>query len=354
MTLRGRIWARCIACLIALRAGDVEAQAARPVRTELQWEREKGADACIEGDALQRLVDEQLGYESWVESGADLMVEGRVAPRDGQTGFEANVDFRDRDGTHRGHRQVSVSSDDCHAMDEALALVIAMTLRAQPMIPLVAPPQPEPAPEPLPPEPEPEPPPSEPEQTPPPTAKARLTKARGARLFRQPHLAVSALGSYGFMPATAVGAQLLLGIRPVDWLALRVTGNLLPHGKQPTNLGDVSFVGGYAEVLACPGLLRGRVRLELCGGILGGGLHAHGEGFSVDNRSETMPLGGATASGVVSVELGARLFLVGSIGAQLPFTRDRFAVRAPDDSVVQVHRLSVVLGVAQLGLGVQL
>src|SRR5262245_53736913 len=78
--VRGSRGAMRLGMLALTFCGSVHAQSSsRPVEPyRLSWTRERGAESCISGAALARLLDQVVG--SAAASGATTLLEGRVSP----------------------------------------------------------------------------------------------------------------------------------------------------------------------------------------------------------------------------------------------------------------------------------
>jgi hypothetical protein len=95
----------------------------------LNWVRMQGADDCIAAVELADRVEARLGRRVFTRvNDAVLVIEGRVGPAaDG--GFSAVLRVSDPDGTLYGVRELNSPNPDCRALDEVVALIIAITIR---------------------------------------------------------------------------------------------------------------------------------------------------------------------------------------------------------------------------------
>lgn len=94
----------------------------------LSWVREQGAESCITAIELATRVEALLGRLIFVSaSEAELVVEGYVRPSE-PAGFIARLVVSDGSGKVLGSRELATPQPDCRTLDEALALVIAVTL----------------------------------------------------------------------------------------------------------------------------------------------------------------------------------------------------------------------------------
>lgn len=122
-----RAWARC--CLVLGLCGVPTLVAARaPILPGLSWVRLEGAETCISTIALAQRIEDKLGRPVFVPtSAAELTIEGHVAPRPGG-GFVSQLSVVAPDGRVLGTRQLESPGVDCAELDDALILVIAVTL----------------------------------------------------------------------------------------------------------------------------------------------------------------------------------------------------------------------------------
>jgi hypothetical protein len=104
---------------------------ARGPAPALSWVRGEGAESCITSVELAKKVESVLGGPVFVSaSEAELVIEGYVNPKKGG-GFEARLMVIDASGRWLGSRDLSIGLLDCSALDEALALVIAVTINPE-------------------------------------------------------------------------------------------------------------------------------------------------------------------------------------------------------------------------------
>jgi hypothetical protein len=93
------------------------------------WVRLPGAESCIAQADLAARIEARMRRAVFVRpADALLLVEGRIGPvTDG--GFEAVIAVGDPAGQLFGERVLPLASSDCRALDDMVALVIAVTLR---------------------------------------------------------------------------------------------------------------------------------------------------------------------------------------------------------------------------------
>ena len=289
--------------------------------------------------------------------------------------FRAEVELRDRQGSVLGRREVEVRGDVCGGLDEALVLVLALAIDTQLAVletqatpPLEPPPVTSATPE----EPEPEPAPAPVASVPGPKVDAAPEPTQsassppkfqsGAKLVRMKGAGsafglVLALGNgfaVGLMPATAWDVNFTLGWRTPGDFGIELSGAFFPFGKVPTSEGQLDFRAGLAELRGCAPLLRGPILIDGCVGLWNGVMRARASGFSVENTSRTGPLSGATMQTRVAWDFYGKLFVRAAAGLGVPFVRDRFTVKSNEGTSVTLHRLSPVIALLGLELGLQL
>lgn len=114
---------------VILVLGCVATTAAQERSPALSWVRDAGAEGCIALPELATRVEQRLGAPTFVSpSGAMLHVEGRISPRRGKPGFDVSLTSSDAQGRVLGRRSLQGDDPSCRALDEALVLVIALTV----------------------------------------------------------------------------------------------------------------------------------------------------------------------------------------------------------------------------------
>jgi hypothetical protein len=112
---------RLLVMLTALIGVDAAADAPRHA---LHWTREPGAESCIDADALTTAVEARLGRPVFVRTEPPaVIVEGHVSPS-----WHVAIAVRGTDGSAIGERVLDEPSVNCHALDEALVLVISLII----------------------------------------------------------------------------------------------------------------------------------------------------------------------------------------------------------------------------------
>jgi len=110
-------------------AAPARAEPAPSAGPSFSWVRLPGAESCIAQADLAARIEALMRRAVFVRpADALILVEGRIAPSpDG--GFEAVIAVSDPAGKQFGERVLPMASGACRALDDMVALVIAVTLR---------------------------------------------------------------------------------------------------------------------------------------------------------------------------------------------------------------------------------
>ncbi|XXX73840.1 hypothetical protein WMF30_39960 [Sorangium sp. So ce134] len=330
--------------------------AARPARASsggqtaaLSWVRLAGAEACVGGRALAQAVEARLGRAALVSAArADLTIEGRIEPG-GSGGWRAVLAVADADGALLGTREIATASPRCGAIDEELALAIALMIDpgarlspGAPAPPAAPAPPPAPSPAPAPSQPQvivqrvliPVPPPA-----PPPPAPWRVEVGAGP------------LFGLGLLPSPGVAAAIRARLTPPRLWSFEVGGAVWFPNEATTGASSTRFSWGEGFVSACPVSLGSATRLSACAGARLGALRVSGLGFGVDRADERL-----TAGGALDVRLTRRLVgpvtAGGGVGLIVPLVRDRFFYIDAQGQNREVFQMAPLAGTADVLLGV--
>jgi hypothetical protein len=93
----------------------------------LNWVRERGAESCISGAALARLLEQVVG-QSADASGARLVLEGEVAPAPPPLRWRVRVRVSDSHGELVGERELTHTEARCSALTSSVLLILAMSI----------------------------------------------------------------------------------------------------------------------------------------------------------------------------------------------------------------------------------
>ncbi|WP_437996437.1 hypothetical protein WMF26_36050 [Sorangium sp. So ce185] len=344
------------AARLALLAAALVA-AARPARASsgeqtasLSWVRLAGAEACVAARALAQAVEARLGRAALVSAArADLTIEGRVEPG-ASGGWRAVIAVADADGALLGTREIATASPRCGAIDDELALAIALMIDPSAVLSPGAPPAP-PPPAPPPPPPAPAPAPSQPEilvqrilipvppPAPPPPAPWRVEVGAGP------------LFGLGLLPSPGAAAAIRARLTPPRFWSFEVGGAVWFPNEATTGASSARFSWGEGFVSACPVSLGSATRLSACAGARLGALRVGGLGFGVDRADERL-----TAGGALDVRLTRRLVgpltAGGGLGLIVPLVRDTFFYVDAQGRDREIFQMAPLAGTADVLLGV--
>lgn len=93
----------------------------------LEWVREPGAESCISGAALARLLEQVLG-PSAVDSGPPLLAQGHIAPAPAPLRWRMTLRVWDARGELLGERELSHAAPHCSALTSSVLLILAMSI----------------------------------------------------------------------------------------------------------------------------------------------------------------------------------------------------------------------------------
>jgi hypothetical protein len=108
-------------------AARVHAQAGT-LPVALHWTRAPGAEACIGPTELAQRIETRLGRAVFEPAGtAEFALEGHIQPS-AAGGFEVLLALNDAKGNQLGVRELSSPVTECRALDDAVTLVVTVTL----------------------------------------------------------------------------------------------------------------------------------------------------------------------------------------------------------------------------------
>jgi hypothetical protein len=315
-----------LAVAVLITAGP--ADAAERARAVLDWRSSAGA-GCLEAPVLVRAVEERLHRTVFVPQQADLRVSVAIKGTAGD--WSADILLADTQGHGLGHRQLMTRAEHCSALDDSLALVVAL------MVDLwredVRPPPMEPA----------------------SRGETPIRLPRNTVAPREPWHAALFLfgrGSLGELPGVGRGIGLAAEIRPPhSWvIGLGVTA-WLP--AETSGQPGARFLLRSAELELCRLVWqKSSADLGVCLGQQVGYLQSRAFAFDVNRKEQTL-LYNLTLElrGVwwVTSLLGLRL----GLGAALPLSRDEFFGTRADGSRVRLFDRAPVAAVTELGLGLR-
>jgi hypothetical protein len=355
-----------LACAVLV-AQPCEARADDPVEPGLNWVRLPGAESCLPAQALAERVESRVGRVLFVSvAEAGLSVDGWVRPGT-PDGWEVTLDVSEPGGRVLGRRELRFDGRDCHAIDESVALVIAITL--YPRTGLVdggIPLSPETnarlqalfGSEPV-----------DPDPRELPLATATVVPAPGAdpRASRAPEPARPASPE---RVRVTIGGVLALG--QIPGLRPGVTAQvwLLPEGIWPIGVhglwlapstaeaADVDGVAAFqllaAGLSSCPFEPLPAIDGYVCIGAEAGRLRVASEGFAFGNGTRNDAIANLMAQLLLVPALSSVLRLQLGLDLIVPLLQRGYSVEAPDGRPTPLFRMPQLAARLQLGLALSL
>lgn len=328
-----------LACAFSLGAPAAggEPAAAAP-RYSLRWVIADGAESCVSGATLARLLDQVLGPVS-VTPDARVSLEGEAKPAAPPFRFSLHVAVRDPESTELlGERELT-TADSCAALTPALLLVLAMSVdptaardglpesvkRALMEPQPASPPEPRSQPVPL----------SAPRLPVPIVRKSTALPALSAPPPAQIYAALA--GSLAVLPSLAMGAGLggRLPLRRGWELSLGAWGwapqtVLLPDSPYLLEDGGVDIAAAQISLGLCRPLWRRSIAtLSPCGGM-GGGLRWVSARALANKDNPIVPFYGPEVGAEFVLRPGDSWFVGAGLMAQVQLRRDRLTYRDRD------------------------
>ncbi len=309
---------------------------AEPTTFELAWSAPAG---CPSREAIVEATQARLAG-SPRETRPTLVVRGTVTRvRDG---FSVALATEDSAGRRVGEREVHVDGQQCRAVTEPTALVLAMIIAARHPADEAPPPA---LAEPVTSAPEPTIPESPP--SPAPIPRARPVASESTRRLV---LGASAVASRGALPIAGVGLALRATYSPMPIFLVGLEASFEIGGSVRTGPGEVGFQLAGGSGLAGIQVLDTRpLELSLTLGARAGVIRTSPVGFrAVENQTRAVLLVGPGA--LFRVQVIPSLFLEALGQAEVVVVRDRFHVRDAE-IVYPIHRPALVTGRFSLGIG---
>lgn len=328
-------------------AAEPPTGAPAPALAHLDYERAPSAASCVSEAQLARDVEARLGRRVFVAP-ADAELTARVRARRVARRFVIGLELFGRDGGSLGRRELSTPSAHCSALDDSLALVLALAAD-MPRQPPPAPRASEPA---------------APASTPPAAGPRPTTPSLGSAIsipatthaprlgvrFR-PSLGVAA--ALGLVPTLAPGLELGLELRASQFwpVMLHGAGFLEQDRASSVPAKGATFAVQTLVLGVCPwtGAL-GAFEASLCAVQCLGRVRARGVGFDEEQRDDGWSLhAGAALS--LSREFGP-LFVAASGALLVPVVRRRYFFT--DDVDVTLYEQPWLGGLLALRVGTEI
>lgn len=326
--------------------------AAAALLVALTVQQGRGAEACLQAEPLKRGVEKRLKRRVFVEPAqASLRLVVTFSRQGADT--EARIELSSIDGTPRGTRSL-VASGHCSALDDSLALSVALLVDQPPdpevapePKPLAAPPSSTAAPA-VPSSPAPAAPASQPRRSRP----TPITLPGEVAAPREPwsvHFGAAGVAAWGVLPAVTPGVALQLKLVPRHFLPILLQGEgLWPATAERDASSGARFHLFRAELALCPALHQGpRVALAVCAGQKVGWLSVEGYGFDHDQQDRRL-IFALLAGGEAKLRLFAPISLRAFLGAEVPLARDRF--HSGGRNATQLFQAAPIALLGEIGL----
>ena len=353
------------------------AQAAEPQPPGLNWVRLPGAQSCISAAVLAQRVEARVGRLLFAAtSEAGVFVDGHVRPGPAQQGWEVTLELSEPQGKVLGRREMQFASGDCTVIDEAVALVIAVTLYPNtglldggiPLDPSTAaslralfgrePVDPDPASLPL--AAATASPPNALEQraprAPAPDPRADASPARHAAPATRSAtwsygLDAAAAGGFGHLPGLSPGVAAHVAITPPSAWPLEAGLVFFPAKteRHARASGDVRFELHAASLALCPWQPEWLRALAVCAGAEVGRLQVVSRGFVGGDITANDAVASVMGSARVRVRIAGALHLRAALVVAVPLAQHRYTVETDDGSPATVFRIPQLTARAELG-----
>lgn len=333
-------------------AGDVVAEDRPPVTASLGWVRLPGAEGCITSRELGKRVESSLGRPALVSaSQGDLAIEARVEP--GKSGtWKVTIVTTPHDGGAIGTRELKIKGEACSAIDEPVALALAITIDpdaalAPKSVDVEKPPV----------------------ATPPPVLAVAIASPSPPKVIVRDErvlvpvpskvpdvdgdLRIAPQVAVGLLPHAALGLELGASLKTAFAWPIELSGGILTDSQTNGRDGGAVFSLGYGALAVCPTTRQSASDawwISACVGTQVGVMRGRGFGFDEPRDSSA-----TWVAAVGDVRLSARLTgpLFAQIGAGLlaAIVRPRFTYLAADGKPVDVFQEGSIAGRFQISLG---
>jgi hypothetical protein len=355
------------AALLAV-ASSVRAQESAVTEPGLNWVRLAGADDCLSAAELADKVEVRVGRTMFVATTeAELFVDGSVTgtARDGTTDrtFNITLQVSRPGGEVLGERVLAIDGESCRVIDDAVSLVIAVTLYPRsslvaagiPLDPTTAaslqslfgdePTDPDPS--------------SLPSVvvTPMPRAKRAPPREPAERngTRRMPGMQLSfdavAAGEIGQLPDVRLAVGGYFRVFPRDLVPIEVgAAYYFTSRDEVREGGSVRFELATASLTGCPWTVLSQ-DLRGCLGIEGGVLTAAPSGLAVTAERSTDPVLNILFAAVYRPHIVGPLHVRAAAILGVPILQHEFLYQARDGTSATLFQTSQIQGRADIGLG---
>ncbi|MCC6527634.1 MAG: hypothetical protein IT373_33620 [Polyangiaceae bacterium] len=313
-----------------------------PASSSLGWSRLPGAESCIGSSELARAVEKLLGRSVFVSAAqADVAVEGHVEPVAAPAGWRAVITMADRSGKPLGSREIPSTDRSCRALDEPVALAVALMIDPDA---LSGPPPPPPPPSPV-----------EPKLVPIYVPVPGPAPAPPAVDTEPPwHIAGRAGLSVGLgvLPTVAPGLEAALVVEPPWFIALEGTAAAYLPRPVERDGASADFVMAHAGVALCPVTRRfGGLELSVCAELQLGSLWADGTNGDGSDYAEHQLVVNAASRVRASYRVWGPFSVGLGFAGAVALVRPPFEAHDAAGRPVELFRLSPLMAVPDLAVG---
>lgn len=316
----------------------------------LELSQAPGAERCVDQQSLKRAVEARLQRHAFREDqAATLYVQIAIARND--AGWSASLTMHDGSGAFLGRRSLVTEAADCSALDDSLALVVALLVDSPPAPVLEA------EAEAAAPVSATRPPKNEARALPSETVPIRLPRDTPAA--REPwrlQLAATGVGAIGMLPGFAPGVELGFGAKAPRLPEFRLFAGWYAEREQRRPEGDAGarFHAAYLGLEVCPLEHQlGVTQWFACAGQALGRMQVSSFGFDENSTSNHLTYA-LLARGGVQLVLASHWAVRLGIRAELPLSRGVFTYGTPEGGQQGLFQASPVAAVLDLGLVVRL
>lgn len=343
-----------------------QAKSKTAAAAELEVSKGPGTERCLDGQRLSRAVETRLRRRVFrTDVPTTLFVKVEFTRNDG--GWSAQLGMHDGAGAFLGRRSLVTQATDCSALDDSLALVVALLVDSPPP-PVV----------------------DEREATSPANASAGNTAPaqtakepaaapatpneikpaesvtsspielpRDTPAPREPwrfQLAFAGIGAIGSLPGLAPGVELGFGAKAPRLPELRLFAGWYPPRERRSAEASAGarFDALYLGLEVCPfEHERGIGAWQLCAGQLLGRTHVAAFGFDENSTSNHFNYA-VSARGAVQLAFAAHWAARLGARVELPLIRGVYSYGTPEGGQQSLYQPSPVAAVLDLGLVVRL